>query len=333
MAGLYLNLNSRLTITDATIGKGVQFDHIAECEVRRSVVELGDTATITIPRRYGKIKDRGIFEYFKVGDKIKLELGYNGELFTEFTGYLREIESGYPVRLQCDDELYPLRKNSWNKSWQSIKLKQLLNVIVPGYKIECADVNLGKFQIDNASTIVVLQELKKQYGFSSFLKENTLYCQFTYDVRGVGDIKTYDFAKNVRKDKTSLKYRRKEDFKIQIKAISNNSNGKKTSVTVGSKEKEASVRTLNFKDKTEKELRELALKQLDALVFDGFEGTISGFGYPRVQAGDTLKIVNEKEPERNGSYLVEGVTIKYGNAYYERECKLSYKQTNTEEVK
>jgi hypothetical protein len=329
---LYLNLNSRLTITDQKTGKGVRFDHIAEAQITKSVVNIGDTATITIPRSYGKIKDRGIFDYFKVGDKALLELGYDGDLFEEFTGYIREIESGYPVRLQVDDELYPLRKNSWNKSWESITLKNLLTTVAPGYKIECPDVNLGKWQIDNASTLVVLQTLKNQYGFSSFLKNGTLYCQYTYDVRGVGDIKTYDFSKNVRKNKVSLKYKRKEDFNLRIKAISNNSTGKKTFVEVGSKDKDASLRTLNFKDKTEKELRELALKTLDSLVFDGFEGSISGFGYPQVQAGDTLKIINEKEPERNGMYLVETVVIKYGNAYYERECKLSYKVNNTKET-
>ncbi len=326
---LYLNLKSQLTLTDPKTGKGVRFDHISEAEIEQSVLTLGDTATITIPRRYGKIKDRGIFEYFKVGDKVTLELGYNGELHPEFTGYLREIESGYPVKLHVDDELYMLRKNNWVKSWKSISLKELLTQIAPGYQIECPDVNLGQFQIDNASTLVVLQELKKQYGFSSFLKDNTLHCQFTYDVRGIGDIHTYDFSKNVRKGKTNLTYRRKEDFNIQIKAISNLSNGKKLTETVGSKDKDASQRTLNFKDKTQQELRELALKELDRLVFDGFEGTISGFGYPRTKAGDTLKIIDKKEPERNGMYLIEAVTIRYGfDNIYERINKLSYKVTD-----
>jgi hypothetical protein len=324
----YLTLNSRLTITNPATSRGVKFDHIAEAEIKRSVVEIGDTALITIPRRYGQIKDRQIFEHIKTGYKVILELGYNGELHEEFRGFIREIESGYPVRLHVDDELYPLRKNNWKNSWESITLKQLLNKIAPSYKVECADVNLGKFQIDNASTLVVLRELKKQYGFSSFLKDGTLYCQFAYDVRGVGNIHTYDFSKNVRKDKTNLTYRRKEDFNIQIKAISNLSSGKKLSVLIGSKDKDASQRTLNFKDKTKKELRELAQKEYEHLVFDGFDGSISGFGYPRVQAGDTLKIVDKREPERNGSYLVESVDIRYGNAYYERVCKLSYKITN-----
>lgn len=321
---LYLNLNSRFTVTDKS-ERRVVFSHISEAEVNESVKNIGDTATVHIPRNYGSIRDKAILDYIQVGDAVKLELGYNGELFTEFEGFIREIESGYPLKLHLDDAFYQLRKNNFNKSWKSITLKDLLTEIAPGYTIECPDVNLGAFQIDNASTLWVLRELQLQYGFHSFLKGNTLYCQFAYDVRGVGESYTYDFQKNVRKGKSNLKFQRKEDFKIRIRAISNLSNGKKITVEVGTKDKDASMRTLNYRDKSESELRELATQELNRLVFDGFTGSIAGFGYPRVHAGDALELKSEKEPERNGRYLVESVQIRYGNAYYERICELSYK--------
>ena len=320
---LYLKLNSKLTITNPETKQSILFEHISEAEIKQSVKTIGDTATIVIPRRYGAIKDKEILQYIKTGYAVSLSLGYNGEYIEEFNGFVREIGSGYPLKLHVDDAFYKLRKNSFNKSWKSITLKQLLTEIADGYKIECPDVNLGAFQIDNASTVVVLQKLRELYGFYSFLKDNTLYCQFAYDVRGVGKIHTYNFTKNVKK--SGLTFKRKEDFRIRIKAISNLSNGKKISLEVGNMEKEASVRTRNFRDKTEKELRELALKELDRLVFDGFEGTVTGFGYPRVTAGDTLRLVSPNEAEQNGDYLVETVTIRYGKSYYERRCGISYK--------
>ncbi|NDW10951.1 hypothetical protein [Dysgonomonas sp. 520] len=319
----YLNLNSRLVITNTETKQSIVFNHISDAEIKLSVKVLGDTATVTIPRRYGKLKDKEVLQYIKAGFSVQLELGYNGEYHTEFNGFVREVGSGYPLKIYIDDAFYKLRKNSFNKSWKSVTLKQLLSEIASGYKIECPDVDLGTFQIDNASTFVTLQALKDQYGFSAFLKDGTLYCQFAYDVRGVGRIHTYDFTKNVKKH--SLTYQRKEDNKVRIRAISNQSTGKKVTVEVGNKEKEASVRTLNFRNKTEAELRKLALKTLDSLVFDGFTGNITGFGYPRVMAGDTLELISPKEPEQNGSYLAESVTIRYGNAYYERVCDLSYK--------
>ena len=322
---LYLNLNSRLTITNPETNESIRFDHIASAEIKKSVKVLGDTAEVTIPRRYGKLKNKEVLKYIKPGYKLVLELGYNKEYFAEFTGYVREVESGYPLRLHCDDALYLLRKNNFNESWKQISLRELLTIIAPGYKIECPDVNMGAFQIDNANTVAVLRAIQNQYGFYSFLKGDTLYCQFAYDVRGVGNIYTYNFSKNVKK--SDLKFKRKEDYSIRIRAISNQKTGKKIIVEVGSKEHDASLRTLNFKDKTEEELRTLATKELERLVFDGFEGSITGFGYPRIDAGDTLKIVSPKEPERDGSYLVESLTIRYGNAYYERICELSYKMT------
>jgi hypothetical protein len=320
----YLNLNSRLTITDEKSGRSIVFGHISSAEIKRSVKVIGDTAEIVIPRRYGELKNREVLQYIKAGYAVKLELGYDGERDVEFTGYVREVESGYPVRIQADDKWYAFRKNSFNKSWKQITLRELLKYVMSGYKIECPDVNMGAFQIDNASTLTVLRTIQQQYGFYSSLRDRTLYCQFAYDFAGKGAIYTYDFAKNV-KPKAQLTYKRKEDIKLKITAISNLKSGKKLKVEVGSKDIDAEHRTLNFANKTVSELRQLALKQLDALVFDGLQGNVTGFGYPRVNAGDTLRLVSEKEPERNGDYLVEEVTIRYGNAYYERICGLSYK--------
>ena len=85
------------------------------------------------------------------------------------------------------------------------------------------------------------------------------------------------------------------------------------------------MRTLSYANKTAPELRELALAEYKRVSFDGFDGTVTGFGLPRTNAGDTLKLVSEREPERNGMYLVESVTVRYGNAYFERINRLGYK--------
>ena len=52
---------------------------------------------------------------------------------------------------------------------------------------------------------------------------------------------------------------------------------------------------------------------------------MTGFGIPLTNAGDTLKIVSKREPEREGQYLIESVTVRYGNAFYERINRLSYR--------
>lgn len=317
---LYLNLCSRLTI-EPKIGNKVVLDRISSAEVSKTVEMLGNKATVVVPRRYGDSTDK-LKQFISVGDRVRLELGYNDELNVEFEGYIREIESGFPMKLHLDDETFALRSTSFVKSWKEVKLKELLQYIAPGYEIDCHDAALGKYQIDNASALSVLRDLRQRYGFYSAIRGKKLVCKFKYEIVQSDVVHTYDFTKNVKKN--SLKYRRKEDRKIKINAVSYSRDGKKITETVGSKEEYASVKTLSYLNKTAKELRELALAEYKRVCYDGFEGAVTGFGLPLTNAGDALKIVFPREPEREGKYLIESVTVRYGNAYYERINKLSY---------
>lgn len=318
---LYLNLCSRLTIEPQTGGK-VVIDRISAAEISKTVEVLGDMATVTIAKRYGN-SSGGLTEYIAVGDRARLELGYNGEYAVEFEGYIREIESGFPMKLHLDDETFFLRQNSFVKSWKEVTLRQVLEYIAPGYEIDCHEASLGKFQIDNKSTLSVIRMIKEHYGFYTAIRGNKIVCKFRYEIADAKQMHVYDFAKNVKRN--TLKYKRKEDKKVRIKAISYNRDGKRVTQTVGSEDRYAGIRTLSYTNKTEKELRELALAEYKRLRFDGFEGSVTGFGVPRIHAGDTVKLISDREPERNGVYMVESVTVRYGNAYYERINKLSYK--------
>lgn len=318
---LYLNLFSRLTIERQAGGK-VILDRISSAEISNTIEVLGDKATVVIPRRYGN-KDGELRTFINEGDKVLLELGYNGELNVEFTGYIREIESGFPMKLHLDDETYLLRKNTLVKSWKSVTLKEVLQFVAPGYETDCHDVNLGKFQIDNQSSLTVLRALKEKYGFYSAIRGKKLICKFKYEIVQAKEVHVYDFSKNVKKN--SLKYRRKEDRKIKIIAVSYSRDGKKIKEEAGDKGDFVNSKTLSFTGKTASELRELALAEYKRVCFDGFEGSVTGFGVPLTKAGDALRLISKREPERNGKYLIESVTVRYGNSYYERINRLSYK--------
>ena len=169
----------------------------------------------------------------------------------------------------------------------------------------------------------MLRALKEQYGFYSAIRGKKLVCKFKYEIVEAKQVHVYNFSRNVKK--SSLKYKRKEDKKIRIRAVGYNRDGKKITETVGNKEHAVTVKTMSFTNKTAKELRELALAEYKRVCFDGFEGSVTGFGVPLTNAGDTLKIVSPREPEREGRYLIESVTVRYGNAYYERINRLSYR--------
>lgn len=318
---------------NVTLGN-VLLKNINQFEIDENILEMSNTAKITIPRNYGKLKGKAILEQIKAGDKVTLEAGYDNVFNREFTGYIREIESDIPLIIHCDDETYPLRQTNFIKSYQSATLKQILTDIIPStMTFECPDVNIGKYQIDNASAFAVMQDLMKTYGLYSRLQDGKINVGLAYDFGDKTTTHIYTinspadrpFTTNVKKN--DLKFKRKEDFKVRYKAISNNPNGKKTTVIVGNKEKEASERTLNFAGPlTESQLRERALAVMAKTVYDGYTGDITGFGLPLTHAGDSLDIRDALEPERAGRYLIEKVNITFNDSSgYSRKNTLSFK--------
>jgi hypothetical protein len=316
---MYFNMTADITVGDYV------FKHIKSCEINQSIRELSDNATITLPRRlYLKDNEVSIVDYIKEGDEVDIKLGYDDNNYDEFKGYVREITADNPLQIICDDEMYKLKQGNFIESWESVTLKQLLNTIAPDYTIDCPDVNLGKFEISSASPYIVLQELKRQYGLHTILRDGVLYVGFVGDVKErVPVTHIYDLTKNVKKN--NLKYQRKESVNLKIKAISNLPNGKKLKVTVGSTDPHAAIRTLNFGEKTEAELRKLATEALDTLRFDGYSGNIIGFGFDRTMAGDAIKIIDTKEKDREGTYFIESLKIRFGKTFFERINTLSYK--------
>ena len=107
---LYLNLTAM-----ATLGK-VMLKNVSQFEISESIMEMSNTAKITIPKTYSKLDQKTILEYFKVGDPVKIEAGYYREDFRdvalEFTGFIREIESDIPLVIHCDDETSSFRTAS-----------------------------------------------------------------------------------------------------------------------------------------------------------------------------------------------------------------------------
>ncbi len=325
---MFLNMTAQVTLGNVLLKNINQFD------IEENILEMSNTCKITIPRNWGKLKGKAILEQFKAGDKMTIDAAYDGNLNREFTGYIREIESDIPLIIHCDDETYPLRQTNYIKSYKDATLKQILTDIIPStLTFDCPDVRIGKYQIDNASAFAVLQDLMKDYGLYSRLQDGKLRVGLAYDFGEKTTTHIYTinapadrpFDNNVKSNE--LKFKRKEDFKVRYKAIANNPNGKKTTVIIGNKEKDASERTLNFAGPmTEAELREKALNVMKKTVYDGYTGDITGFGLPLTHAGDSLELRDALEPERAGRYLIEKVNITFNESTgYSRKNTLSYK--------
>jgi hypothetical protein len=83
------------------------------------------------------------------------------------------------------------------------------------------------------------------------------------------------------------------------------------------------------------ELTKIAGSVLAKVWYDGYSGSISGFGLPRTHAGDALLIRDELEADnryRDSRYLIEKVDISYNESSgFSRQNTLSYKIENSAE--
>ena len=309
-------------------------------EIKSSWRTLTDTAEIILPRNlsYRPVKNpndidslRGkpIDQLVKRGDPVTVKLGYHGEpLFTEFTGYVREIEPNVPLKLSCEDEMYNLKKGSITKSWPKVSLADLVKFVAPGYETEVIDLNLGKITINAASPAQVLESLK-DYGVFCYFRDKVLHAGFAYDYKYESHV--YDFQRNIKSH--SLKFRRAGDYPIQVKAIANLNNGRKTvvlyPVLTDSDKARAEVRTLNFgplsdneKDR-EKLLKQYAQAELKRFKPEGYRGSVTGFCVPFIRHGDNVRLRDARYPEHDSTNLVDSVNTKFAvGQHYERVVEI-----------
>lgn len=318
---------------------------INSVEINTSVKDLSQSGKIVVPLNFKDKEGKKITDVIKVGDRVKIRLGYNEDIREEFRGYVSKIGAAAPLTIEVEDEWYPWKKaNQMNKSWKKAMLRDVLEYVFEGWSVKCPEVSLtGGFVIQNASAYEVVKGLKESYGFATRIDEEKkeIQCFYPYDFKGFNE-HTYVFGtrkeeglERLRKRglspnvvKNNLKYEKKDDRKLRVTGKAKDKAGKKIEYETGSKEEGAEKRTLNFGSEvsTMEELKEITTARYRKWSFDGWEGKITGFGVPQVKAGDTLLIVDVENEEREGKYLVESVKISYSiGGGFRRECSLSYK--------
>ncbi len=315
----YLNMHAEITIGDMVITALNSF------EIHEDVNNVSDRAVIRIARNYKELAGNPILNYIVAGSPVEIKCGYNGELHTEFTGFVKpSIGDGFPVEIHCDED-YPLRGEQFNISEKSISLKSLLTKIAPNYVIECPDVDLGKVRYSKRTAIQILNEIKKTYGFFSHLDNNVLSVGFCFDFKPLNTKNhIYTIGSNV-KDADNLKYEQERDQNIKVTTVIKVL-GHKIPLSFGSKEPDAKeIKPVLGENISQKDAMKALQANYQRVAYDGFTGSIKGFGEPRTHAGDSLTIIDKLRPERNGTYLIERMSLKFDNAYIERENFITFR--------
>jgi hypothetical protein len=344
-----LRLKSKITFTNKTQGTEIVFDFVNDVEIESSYENLTDTARITIPRKLnfdGQPIVVGLNSLFKRGDKVKIELGYFPNLRTVFNGYITKISTNAPIVIECDDAMYILKQTivTYPKKYSlitqgktgkhlkkakvisdKITLQELLDNIIPDdVEYKCLlDVNIGSFRASNVSVARVLDTLKSDYGFYSYFDIDGVLNVGLASNASTTNTLEFGFEDNIIDD-SSLSYQRKDDVRLKVKAISiNSSDNSRITVDVG--DDDGVQKTVYTQNTTESDLIKFANLKLDALKYEGYNGTFETFGEPFVRHGDAGKLTSKKYPEKNGTYSITSVNRHFGMNGYRQRIQLGIK--------
>lgn len=301
---------------EITIGK-LTFTAATEINIRKSWKNFTDTATIKLPKAIYYYDENGnlkpvehIGNFIKVGDKVEIKLGYNRQLFTEFTGYVaRSPRIDIPYEILCEDEMWQLKRKEISVSIQNATVKQIIQAVAPGYELDCIDEIYGDFSMKQTTAVKVFNELQEKAGIYTFFREGRLVCGKIYSDEKVSSKQpVFEYCENIIDH--NLQYIYPDEAKVKLYAKSKNKDGSYTQVEVGEDGGDIEHWEVPAMDMKEKDLKKMAENRLKNLKrFGGYRGTITSFGWPRVEHGQVVQVVDKKYEERNTKNFVDEVEI------------------------
>lgn len=298
------------------IGTLPSFDFVINVELDKSWQQLTDFGVLSIPRNIKTLSGKDVAKLINRGDRIEIDLGYDGDNEREFTGYVTDVTAGYPLLINFEDSMFLLKKNPVNISGSSISLKELIRQIIPsGMKFQAVDAQIGAYRYSKVTPAQILQQLQQERGIYSHFRGEELIVGFAYDF-AYKKI-NYDFDQNIKEDNNQLQYRFGDDYNYKVNVISILPNNEKIELTIGDNDGE--TRTLHFYNiTTEGDLRRLGEEELKKMKTDGWRGKFRTFGYPRAEHGDLANITDPDFPEyERGTHFIDRVKTYSGiNGYY-----------------
>ena len=295
--------------------------------VKSSVESLADTAVITLPASvYNKALE--IESKIAEGDAVTIRFGYDktgDELPVEFSGYVESISTDDgSIKINCEDELYNYRKDLQDTVLSGVTVKKLLehvNAELGGFSLECDyDFKYDKFTIYNATGFDVLKKVQQETKANIYLKGRTLHVHPQYSE--VGDTVIFDFARNI--ERSELKYKDEKKRKFMCVVEGTDAKGKTVRVQKGTPGGDKfTLKLPGVSDKATLERR--AEEELKVRAYTGYEGSITGWLIPRVEAAMLVEIRDADYEYKTGKYYVVSVETTFSELGGKRKVTLGKK--------
>ena len=291
--------------------------------ITRSVEALADTAEIVLP---GMIHNQAIEieEKVNVGDAVKIELGYNDKLKTEFEGYVQRIGTdGGSIKLECEDGLWLFRKGVADKVYANKDVKDILWDICKqcgSFTVECDYAfTYEKFTVHYATGYEVLKKIQEEVHPNIYLKGETLHVHPQY-AEVFGEAK-YDFSRNVERGGTGLEYRKKDDRRVLVVVEGEKKDGKRVKVEAGTTGGDrVTMKVPGATD--EASLKRVAEQVLEEKCYTGYSGSFSGWLWPYCDAGYQVSLHDPDYEYKDGTYYVTAVEVNYSRSGGKRTITL-----------
>lgn len=296
--------------------------------VKTSVEALTDTATIVLP---GTVLNRAleIEDKVKVGDRVTIAFGYDGENREEFKGYVQCIKTdGGSLTIECEDDLWLMRKAVRDKAWNNVDVQTVLNYILSqvgvGIALNCDyTFSYEKFTISNANGLDVLKKIQEEAGPNIYLADGVLHVHPKYtEIMGSA---AYDFAKNIDRDGVDLEYKRADDVKVLVTVKGKTADGKEVKVEMGSTGGESVVKDFGTSVSNAASLKAKAEEMLKEKGYEGYRGSFQGWLVPVCGAGYKVTLRDADYEYKDGTYYVLAVETSIGRTGGIRKIELGKK--------
>lgn len=302
------------------------FNAVHEVVVVQDVESLTDTCEIQLPK---KIKWQNAVSAsgkppVKRGDRITIKLGYDDELVTRFSGFVRSVDAKVPIVIKCEDGMFILKQQIIKpKAYKNASLKEIITDLLAGtgidFKLVDDNLKIGKYRFTRKTVAEELQELKEKYMLMSYFRrieeQEVLYVGLAYP--------TDNRKKNVFKHSKNIisedfEYRDKDDIRVRVEAISFDSKNKKHVIELG--DKDGDLIKIRIDGISETELKKYAKQSLERYKQSGFKGSFETFGVPEVLKCDMVDIT--ASDGNQGVYLVKKNEITFGQRGYRQKIEL-----------
>ena len=297
--------------------------HLLSCEIRKSDNKLADTATVKlIGMAYSKALN--VESKIKRGDKVNIKLGYDDTLHQEFKGYITSVATDNTIVIECEDGMFLMKKEVKNKQYKDVEIADIIEEVVSqigGFTLVkgsgISDVKYDKFTISDDTAYEVFEKIKNETGVHIFIKGSELHVHLKYTYKE-GNV-AYDYEKNV--EKSSLKYIKAADRKVQVEIVGIDRKNKKTKVVVGKKGGDKiTIHRYNMTSKSA--LKAIGEEEIKKYGNTGYEGDITTWLVPYVSYSYSAKIKDIDYPDREGTYYVTAVTTTFDSSGGKRKVGL-----------